>query len=163
VLPTGFSIHPARTPGELDTIRTLLREYARSLPFDLSFQSFEDELRNLPGDYAPPGGELLIAREGVLAAGCVALRQWEPGVAEMKRLYVHPEHRGRGLGRLLAEAVTGVARERGYRVIRLDTTPSMGEAIALYEAMGFRDVAPYRYNPVEGTRWMELNLGSSAG
>ena len=135
-------------------VRSLLREYGEGLGVDLSFQDFERELAELPGDYE----RLLVARVEGEAAGCVALRPLGDRVCEMKRLFVRPAYRGHGLGRTLAEAVIGAARELGYERMRLDTLPSMGNAIALYESLGFRDVEPYRFNPIPGSRFLELTL-----
>ena len=139
-------------------VSPLLVEYADSLSFDLSFQDFERELAGLPGDYAPPGGALLLARLDGLPVGCVALRRLEPSVGELKRLYVRPGNRGLGLGRTLAEAAIATARELAYRRLRLDTTPEMAAARELYRSLGFREIGPYRPNPVEGTRYLELEL-----
>jgi ribosomal protein S18 acetylase RimI-like enzyme len=143
---------------DLPAIRELLREYADSLGFPLDFQDFDRELAELPGAYAPPGGALLLARVDGDTAGCVALRPLEPGTCELKRLFIRPEHRGLGLGRLLATAMLEEARRRGYRRIRLDTTPGMEAAQALYLQLGFREIAPYRTNPIAGTRFLELEL-----
>jgi ribosomal protein S18 acetylase RimI-like enzyme len=139
-------------------VRALFGEYAASLGFDLSFQGFERELRELPGDYAPPRGGLLVARAGGEPAGCAALRPLDGETCEMKRLYVRPEFRGAGVGRALAEAVVEAARRAGYRRMRLDTVPSMQAARALYRTIGFREIEPYRFNPVPGTAFMELDL-----
>lgn len=150
----------ALTSDKVTTARTLLREYAAALGFDLCFQDFEAELASLPGDYAPPHGRLLLAYVEGQPAGCVALRPLEPGFCEMKRLYVRPEHRGRGIGRTLAEATISAARHEGYRCMRLDTVPRMKEAIRLYESLGFHDIAAYRPNPIPGARYLELTLTS---
>ncbi|MGA3190370.1 MAG: GNAT family N-acetyltransferase [Bryobacteraceae bacterium] len=140
--------------ADLDEIRAMLREYAAWLEVDLCFQNFEQELAELPGDYAPPRGRLLVA-EG---AGCVALRSIDDEICEMKRLYVRPEQRGSGLGRRLVLAIMEEARSIGYRRIRLDTMPKMDGAQKLYASLGFRDIAAYRYNPEPGARFLELEL-----
>lgn len=149
----------ATSPDHIEVARTLFLEYADSLGVDLCFQDFGTELAGLPGDYAAPRGALLLALDGENRLGCVAVRplQW-PEVAEMKRLYVRPAGRGQGLGRRLAEAAIDFARETGYSAMRLDTLPEMIGAIALYESLGFRGTDAYRFNPVEGTRYLELDL-----
>jgi putative acetyltransferase len=148
------------TPAELAAVRRLFEAYAGSLGVDLGFQDFDRELRELPGEYAPPRGRLLVARVGAEPVGCVGLRALEPGVCEMKRLYVRPEHRGTGTGRALAEAAIDAGTRLGYERMRLDTLPSMEGARALYRALGFREIAPYRHNPIPGTAYMELRLNT---
>jgi ribosomal protein S18 acetylase RimI-like enzyme len=148
----------AVVPGELDVVRALFREYADGLGIDLGFQDFERELAELPGDYGPPRGALLLARAGAEAVGCVAVRPFADGACEMKRLYVRPVARGSGAGRMLAEAAVASARALGYERMLLDTLPSMAAAQRLYRALGFVEVEPYRHNPVPGTSFLELRL-----
>jgi putative acetyltransferase len=143
---------------ELLCVRALFEEYAASLNFDLCFQGFNEELANLPGNYAPPEGRLLLALHSVEPAGCVALQKLEEGTCEMKRLYVKPRFRGLGIGITLAETIISEAREIGYKRMCLDTVVSMREAQLIYQSMGFKDVEPYRYNPICDTRFMELTL-----
>ena len=149
----------AETDGQVEEARTLFREYEAATGVDLCFQNFAAELASLPGDYAPPSGRLILGYIGQELAGCVALRKLEgEGVCEMKRLYLRPAFRGTGLGRKLAEAVIAEAVEIGYARMRLDTLPSMQGAIALYRSLGFKEIEPYRFNPVGGTLFMELSL-----
>lgn len=151
--------YPVQTNEDLASAKFLFEEYAESLGFDLDFQGFDEELANLPGEYAPPKGYLLLAEYEGQLAGCVALKQLEDPICEMKRLYVRPEFRGLGIGRALAEAVIAQARNIGYTRMRLDTAPSMEAARTLYRSLGFRQIGPYRYNPIEGAIFMELELG----
>ena len=153
-----MNIIPAHTAEHINNVRQLFIEYQKSLGIDLCFQSFDEELKNLPGDYAPPDGRLLIAKEKRKTAGCVALRKISHGVCEMKRLYLRPEFRGLGIGRELAIVVIDEAKKIGYTTMRLDTLPVMKEAIALYRSLGYKEIQPYRFNPVEGAIYMELNL-----
>lgn len=135
-------------------MRELFLEYARSLPYDLGFQDFDREVATLPGDYDP----ILIAHWDGDPAGCVALHAMEPPVCEMKRLFVRPRFRGHRIGRALAERIIAEARHRGYARMRLDTLPTMLEAIPLYRSLGFVEIPSYRYNPVAGSKFMELDL-----
>ena len=156
-----LQIVAAEAGALLNEARALFEEYAASLGIDLDFQNFSDELSHLPGEYAPPAGRLLLAQWHSEAVGCIALRQLDAGICEMKRLYVRPRFQGLGIGRALAEVVIREARTIGYARLRLDTLPSMTRARAMYAALGFRNIAPYRYNPIEGTAFMELVLQSS--
>ena len=149
----------AESPAQIAYARELFLEYAQSLGFSLCFQSFDQELAGLPGDYAPPDGRLLLAKCAGQQAGCVALHKLESGICEMKRLYLRPAFRGKGLGRMLAERIIAEARAIGYRRMRLDTVePIMKNAVALYRQLGFREIAPYRSNPIAGVMYMELDL-----
>ena len=149
----------ASSADEINQARQLFREYEAWLNLDLCFQNFENELAELPGAYAPPGGRLLLAFDDSQLAGCVALRRLKEDVCEMKRLFLRPQFHGRGLGRELAERIIEEGRAIGYRKMRLDTlSEQMGSAIGLYRALGFREIAPYYKNPVRGALFMELLL-----
>jgi ribosomal protein S18 acetylase RimI-like enzyme len=152
-------IEEVAAPGErLAQVRELFLEYAASLGFSLCFQGFDEELRELPGIYAPPSGRLLLALEDG-AAGCVGIHALGDGVAEMKRLYVRPAFRGTGLGRTLAVRACDEAKSSGYRSIRLDTIAgTMDSAIALYRSLGFREIPAYRENPIPGALYLEARL-----
>jgi GNAT superfamily N-acetyltransferase len=195
-----FRIYPAESAAQIEQIRELFLEYAKSLGFSLCFQRFDQELAGLPGDYAPPDGRLLLAEYAGQIAGCGALhrvpsyesrvRSREPEmlpaantkqsyksvvspasgdsaekrIGEMKRLYLRPAFRGKGLGRLLAERILQEARSIGYAKLRLDTVePVMKDAVAMYRRMGFREIEAYRLNPMAGTLYMELDLAEGLG
>ena len=156
----GFRITEANWPDDRASVEALFREYMSSLTEDISFQNPDDELASLPGKYARPGGVVLIAWDGAEAAGAIAYRMLEPGVAEMKRLYVRPAYRGSGLGRELANELIEEARARGYRTILLDTLETMSAARTLYRDLGFAPVEPYYDNPLPGVMYMALELGA---
>jgi ribosomal protein S18 acetylase RimI-like enzyme len=149
-----LTIEPAiESLGDLADVRTLFLEYAHSIGVDLSFQNFDEELASLPGDYDP----ILVAHWDGELAGCVAMHPFGD-VCEMKRLYVRPQFRAHKIGRALALRIIDEARTRDYRAMRLDTLPTMQGAMRLYESLGFVDIEPYRYNPIEGTRFLERKL-----
>lgn len=150
-------LRSAESAADLDLARELMLEYARSLDFELCFQSFDAELSALPGKYAPPEGRLYLAFADHSPAGCIALRPLDASICEMKRLWVRPEFRGTGLGRKLCERVLQDARAIGYHAMRLDTIgATMAPAVALYRSLGFVEVAPYYDNPVPGALFLEL-------
>jgi putative acetyltransferase len=159
VVNPRLSLQQAESPAQIAQAREFFLEYADSLGFSLCFQSFDQELAGLPGDYAPPDGRLLLAEYRGQPAGCVALHKLDSEICEMKRLYLRPQLRGRGVGRALAEAVIAEARAIGYRKMRLDTVePAMPNAVAMYRRLGFVEIAPYRTNPIAGALYMELAL-----
>jgi ribosomal protein S18 acetylase RimI-like enzyme len=152
-------ISQADSAAQIAQARELFLEYARSLGFSLCFQNFDQELAGLPGDYAPPSGRLLLAECNGQLAACVALHKLEADICEMKRLYLRPQFRGHGLGRALAERIITEAQQIGYHSMRLDTVePVMKDAVAMYRKLGFKEIAPYRSNPIAGAIYMELNL-----
>ena len=156
-----LKIIPAKTKGDIQQIKLLFEEYAALLDFDLSFQNFEEELANLPGDYALPEGCLLLAWWDDQIAGCVALRKINQDCCEMKRLYVRPQFRRLEIGKTLAREIIEEAKKIGYTWMRLDTVPSMKRARALYESLGFKRIPPYRHNPIAGAVFLELKLSPS--
>ena len=154
-----MQITQAETADQIKQARALFREYESWLGLSLCFQNFEKELAELPGAYAEPDGRLLLARHNDELAGCVALRQLSDRTCEMKRLFVRDTFRGKGIGRLLIETIIRKAKEIGYERMLLDTLPPrMNDAIALYRSIGFKEIAPYYDNPVEGAIFMELSL-----
>jgi putative acetyltransferase len=156
---SGITTTTVESVEEIAVIRELFLEYAQSLGFSLCFESFDQELAGLPGDYAPPDGRLLLATNSGQPAGCVALHKLAPETCEMKRLYVRPQFRGKGLGGDLAGKIIAEARQIGYTKLRLDTfEPIMKTAVAMYRRLGFHEISPYRQNPTEGALYMELQL-----
>lgn len=155
---TDVSVTSVERMEEMATIRHLFEEYAAELGHDLCFQGFAKELETLPGSYARPDGRLLLASARDAIAGCVGLRRLAPGVCEMKRLFVRPAYRGLGAGRMLAEAIVAEGHAAGYQRMRLDTLSTMVDALAVYRKLGFRDIAPYRDNPIPGVVYLELDL-----
>ena len=154
----AICLRPPQSPEDWREARRLIEQYASSLNVDLSFQNIEHELDNLSNDYAPPEGAFLLAQEDADQLGCVGLRQHAAGIGEIKRLYITPAARGKRVGRLLAEGIVAVAKQRGYRQLLLDTLPFMKEAQSLYASMGFKPTPAYRFNPVPGTVFLELTL-----
>jgi len=155
----GLSIVQAESRAQIAQARELFLEYAQSLGFSLCFQDFDRELAGLPGDYAPPEGRLLLAEYEGQLAGCVALHRLDDGICEMKRLYLRPQVRGKGIGGSLADHIISEARQVGYQRMRLDTVePVMKDAVAMYRKIGFREISPYCSNPVAGALYMELQL-----
>jgi len=155
-----IQLSQADTHEEVVLVRGLFREYAQAIGTDLEYQGFTAELAALPEPYVPPDGALLIARAGPDVAGCVGLRRLEPGIGEMKRLYVRPAYRSSGLGKCLVEAVIDAACRAGYRELRLDTLPSMSAAQALYHRLGFHEIAAYSDKYLPGTRFYSLTLST---
>lgn len=152
-----LQIRPA-VAADIPQVRELLQEYVEWIGLDLAFQEIDAELNELPGDYAPPRGALFVATEGNRHLAMIALRPFAGTIGEMKRLYVRPEARGRGLARRLIDTLCGEARRLGYAELRLDTLPMMGDAQALYEACGFVDIEPYYETPIAGTRFMSKKI-----
>ena len=148
----------ATTPTQIEQARALFREYAEATGHCECFEGFVREVEGLPGQYAPPNGQLLLAEVDFRPAGCVVLREIDGGICEMKRLYVQPEFRNRKLGRQLAEAIIAAARTLGYRTMRLDTLSTMTAAHALYQSLGFQSIPRYNDNPSEGVVYLELRL-----
>ncbi len=153
-----LKIFPVETEKDIKIVRALFEEYADSLGIDLGFQNFEEELANLPGCYARPEGCILLAKYNEEIAGCVALRKLSDSICEGKRLYVKPQFRGLGIGRKLVESVIEEARKMGFSRMRGDTLASMKAAQALYASLGFKQIEPYCYNPIEGAIFIELEL-----
>lgn len=155
----NLSVRQPEGSAEIEQVRKLFLEYAQPLGFSLCFQNFDQEIAELPGDYSPPDGRLLLAKVEDELAGCVALHKLQPEICEMKRLYLRPKFRGRGLGRFLANAIMAEGRSIGYKMMRLDTVePAMKDAVALYRKLGFYEIEPYRVNPMPGTLYMEVRL-----
>ncbi len=157
-----MAIDVATSAQDMAIAAQLFREYADSLGLDLAFQNFDDELAQLPGDYAAPRGALLLAYVDGALAGCCALRPLDnadiPNAAEMKRLYVRPAFRGFGLGRQLAETILDAARQAGYTSVLLDTLDDMEAARNLYADLGFQSIEPYYHNPIPGAHYLKADI-----
>jgi ribosomal protein S18 acetylase RimI-like enzyme len=156
-LSMAHIIH-SHMPEQVGKARSLFEQYAIGMGLGLGFQNFDDDLNNLPGEYVPPYGALLMAIERSVPVGCVGMRPMERSACEMKRLFVKPAHRGKGVGRQLVESIVAEAKLAGYQCMRLDTLPSMREAVALYQSVGFREIEPYCWNPIRGALYYELEL-----
>lgn len=158
----NISLTPVRTASQLAAVQTLFQEYAQQIEIDLAFQKFDEELDTLPGDYAPPAGELLLAEVDGAPAGCAALRPISgvdhADAAEMKRLYVRSAFRRFGIGRQLAQRILEIASGIGYRCVLLDTLDDMEAARSLYLDLGFVEVAPYYHNPIAGAHYLKAVL-----
>ena len=157
-----LDVRLVRSPADVLAVRDLFIDYQQDLGIDLCFQNFEDELAQLPGDYAPPRGQLLLALVDGAVAGCCALRPLDaadyPNASEMKRLYVRKAFRGFGLGRELAEAMLDRARQAGYACVLLDTLDDMESARALYTDLGFEEIPPYYHNPIAGAHYLKVDI-----
>ena len=158
VVPEPFVVIEPSTSLDINRVRELFVEYASWLNVDLCFQGFNEELAVLPGAYARPDGRLYLAITHGQAAGCITLRRFDASTGEVKRLWVRPSFRGRGLARELVQRVLDSAREVGYSRLVLDTLDTMTDAMALYRSMGFRDIEPYYDNPLPGPVYMALDL-----
>lgn len=148
----------AQSPEEIDIAKVLFQEYASSLDFCLCFQHFNEELKEIQTIYSPPHGCLFLAFFDNQPAGCVALRKLEDDICEMKRMYVKPKFRSKGIGRALTEKIIEKAKSAGYKKMRLDTVSTMKEAISLYRSLGFKEIQPYTHNPIKGALFLEINL-----
>ncbi len=157
-MPDPVSLVQVESMAQVDVARTLFREYEASLQLDLCFQSFEAELSALPAPYLPPRGALLLAFEDGEVAGCGAFRPWSADCCELKRMFVRPAFRGKGVGRILANVLLSLARAAAYRSVRLDTLNFMREAVALYQSLGFQKIQRYYDNPHPGALFFELAL-----
>ncbi|USG63297.1 GNAT family N-acetyltransferase [Brevibacillus ruminantium] len=155
-----FTYITGQEAREIEVVKELFLEYAQSLEIDLSFQDFDTEFQALPGKYGSPDGALLLAFVDGQAAGCIALRKIEEGICEMKRLFVRDGYRGFHIGKSLIQMIMQKASQMDYNYMRLDTLPTMTKAQDLYRSFGFYEIEPYVFNPVEGTRFMEVNLKS---
>ncbi len=159
-----FSLKPARSVSDLALAARLFREYAVELGEDLCFQGFTEELASLPGRYAPPTGEILLAwLEDTAPVGCIAMRpldtpDGDSKVCEMKRMYVQAAGRGHGIGKAMVAEILSLARNAGYKAMRLDTLPRLKSALHLYEQAGFLEITAYYENPLPGVIYLEKQL-----
>jgi putative acetyltransferase len=154
----SIELQQPQSPEDWLQARRLVEEYAASLNLDLAFQNIAHEFEHLANEYSAPTGAFVIAREHAVALGCAGVRRFADGDGEIKRLYVVPAARGRGIGLRLARHILAEARRLGYARLLLDTLPSMQEAQALYVSLGFKPTAAYRFNPLPGAAYFELSL-----
>jgi len=154
-----INIVKAQNNKEIKEVKSLFIEYAQSLNFDLCFQGFDEEINSLPGKYSQPDGIIFLAKIEEKFAGCIALRNLGEGICEMKRLYVRPQYRGFGIGKILCDKLFEKAKSIGYEKMRLDTIANqMQTAIELYKSYGFYEISAYYDNPQEGVVYMEMKL-----
>ena len=153
-----LKIIQAISDTHINQVKEMFIEYANNLNIDLEFQDFKQELNNLPGDYSPPTGRLLLAYYKNKLAGCIALRKFNENICEMKRLYIRKEFRSKGIEKALSNQVIKVAIKIKYNYMQLDTLPNMKQAISLYKSLGFKKILPYRYNPIKGAKFFQLKL-----
>ncbi|MCG8517975.1 MAG: GNAT family N-acetyltransferase [Pseudomonadales bacterium] len=154
----SVKIEVAETTEQFEAGGRLIRAYAEFLGLDLEFQGFSSELASLPRMYGPPRGALLLATWEGIHVGAVGLREFEPGVAEMKRMFVLPDYHGMGVGKALTEAFLGQAKEMGYGSARLDSIRELDKALRLYQDLGFTEIPPYRFNPHPDAVFMEYKI-----
>ena len=157
-MKNNFSIITAKTGSDFSEAKVLFLEYAKELNVDLCFQDFNKELQEISSIYNSPSGILLLLKNENSFIGCIGLRKTSDEISEMKRMYIKKEFRGKGLSRNLISKLFSFARKMNYKSVRLDTLPQMKEAISLYQSLGFKETTPYRFNPVEGTKYMELKF-----
>ncbi len=148
----------AKNADHFSAAGKLFREYAAGLNFDLSFQKFDQELNEINIQYDLPTGGLMLVRHSGVFIGCAGIRKFEDRIGELKRMYIQPDHRGLGLGKILLENVIELAKKRGYKYVRLDTLKNLASALHLYREFGFKDIEPYRFNPRNDVLYLEKQI-----